>query len=116
MTRSADFAAVLRGGRRAGTGGGTVVLHQRLDLHPGGAPVVGLVVGRTVGNSVVRHRVSRRLRAALAERLDRLAPGSATVVRALPRAGAAPSHALRHDLDRTLDQLAARSAIRGSSS
>ena len=54
---------------------------------------------------MVRHRVSRRLRAELARRLDVLPAGSGTVVRALPEAGTATSAELGADLERALAQL-----------
>jgi ribonuclease P protein component len=66
---------------------------------------VGLVVGRGVGESVVRHRVSRRLRAQLALRLNRLPAGSATVVRALSDAARADSVRVGRDLDAAFDRL-----------
>jgi ribonuclease P protein component len=66
---------------------------------------VGLVVGRSVGCSVVRHRVSRRLRAQLRQRLDVLPNGCRLVVRALPETAAAPSASLGRDLDRALSRL-----------
>ena len=68
---------------------------------------VGLVVGRAVGNSVVRHRVSRRLRAQLKDRLDLLPNGARLVVRALPDTAVASSAALGGDLGRALDKLTA---------
>ncbi len=71
-------------------------------------PRVGFVVGRAVGASVVRHRVTRRLRALTAARLDRLPVGSGLVVRALPGAAAATSAELGADLDAALDRLALR--------
>jgi ribonuclease P protein component len=71
-------------------------------------PVIGLVVGRTVGPSVVRHRVSRRLRAQLTARLHLLAPSSAIVVRALPEAADADSVKLGDDLDAALARLGIR--------
>ena len=37
-----------------------------------GGPRAGFVVGKAVGNSVVRHRVTRRLRAVVLDQLDRL--------------------------------------------
>jgi len=81
---------------------------------------VGLVVGKAVGTSVVRHQVSRRLRAQLRLRLDRLPAGAAVVVRALPDAAAAPSRTLGRDLDRALaklaDKLAASPAARSGGS
>lgn len=106
MRRSTDFSAVVRGGIRV-RGGALIVHHrQHLGAHPAR---VGLVVGRAVGGSVVRHRVSRRLRAQLAQRLDRLPDGSGTVVRALPETAAASSTELGRALDKALDRLAARS-------
>jgi ribonuclease P protein component len=102
MRRSADFATVVRSGRRARRG--CVVLHLHDDLTAGPA-LVGLVVGRSVGGSVVRHRVSRRLRAQLAQRLERLPAGSGTVVRALPEAAVATSAQLGVDIDGALTRL-----------
>jgi ribonuclease P protein component len=104
MRRSTDFGAVVRGGVRARSG--PVVLHFRPDLGSE-TPKVGLVVGKQVGGSVVRHRVSRRLRAQLAGRLDRLPAGSGTVVRALPEAALADSGALGSGIDRALDRVLA---------
>jgi ribonuclease P protein component len=67
---------------------------------------IGLVVGKAVGTSVVRHQVSRRLRAQLRERLERIPAGATLVVRALPETASAPSAVLGHDLSRGLDKLA----------
>ncbi len=103
MRRSTDFSSVVRDGARVR--GGRVVIHHR--ARPGDKPpLVGLVVSKAVGGSVVRHRVSRRLRAQLARRIDALPTGSATVVRALPASGAATSAELGDDLDRALAPLA----------
>ena len=65
----------------------------------------GFVVGRSVGNSVVRHRVTRRLRAAVRDELGRLPAGADLVVRARPEAATANSADLRADLRRGLDRL-----------
>lgn len=105
MRRSSDFSSVVRVGNRAR--GGRIVAHQRCDLGQG-EPLVGLVVSKAVGVSVVRHRVSRRLRAQLVQRLGGLPPGSGTVVRALPEAATASSAELGADLDRALSRLAAK--------
>ncbi|HKC28238.1 MAG TPA: ribonuclease P protein component [Jatrophihabitans sp.] len=103
MRRSSDFTSVVRAGVRRP--GGPVIVHQRLDL---GFPAarVGFVVGKAVGNSVVRHQVARRLRAQVAQRLHALPPGSGTVVRALPPAATATSDELGAGLDRALAALA----------
>ena len=72
---------------------------------PPASPRAGFVVGKGVGNSVVRHRVTRRLRAVVREELGRL-PGTADlVVRARPEAGTATSAVLRRDLAAGLDRL-----------
>jgi ribonuclease P protein component len=103
---------VVRSGRRAGRP--TMVLHY-LPVRPvasaGGpsdpppGPRAGFVVGKAVGNSVCRHRVTRQLRHLVREQLDRL-PGTADlVVRARPEASAAGAAALRRDLDAGLDRL-----------
>ena len=92
---SQEFATVVRSGRRAGTR--HLVVHL---LHTEGrdAPRVGFVVSAKVGNAVVRHRVTRRLRPLMRDELDRLAPGTDVVVRALPAAACASGADLAADL------------------
>ncbi len=73
-----------------------------------GAPVgarAGFVVGRNVGNAVVRHRVTRRLRAVVRAELHRLPASADLVVRARPEAATASSAELRTDLAAGLDRL-----------
>ena len=95
-----EFAAVIRSGRRAGTR--HLVVHVLGGAVLGGArevrPRAGFVVSAKVGNSVVRHRVTRRLRPLVRDRLTRLAPGTDVVIRALPAAAAATSADLAADL------------------
>ena len=109
----------MRGGQRAARD--TVVLHL-LASRPGideaaraTAPRFGLVVGRTVGNSVVRHQVSRRLRGVLALRVDRVPFGADVVVRARPDASDASSAQLAADVDGALNTLLRRSSRRAES-
>lgn len=66
---------------------------------------VGFVVSKAVGTAVVRHRVSRRLRHLMRDRLDRFPAGTLVVVRALPPAAAASSRELGVDLDAALRKL-----------
>jgi ribonuclease P protein component len=73
-------------------------------------PRFGLIVARNVGNSVVRHRVSRRLRALLAQRTDGFAAGTDVVIRARPEAAAATSAQLGADLDSALSTVRRRVA------
>lgn len=86
-----------------------MVLHILLDraqagLPPAAGPRAGFVVGRTVGNSVVRHRVTRQLRALVREQLDRLPDTADLVVRARPEAATAGSQLLGRDLTAALDR------------
>jgi ribonuclease P protein component len=72
---------------------------------PGTGARAGFVVGKTVGNSVVRHRVTRRLRAVVRDELHRLPPTADLVVRARPEAATASSSDLHRDLSAGLDRL-----------
>ena len=65
----------------------------------------GFVVGKAVGNSVVRHRVTRQLRAAVRAELHRLPSTADLVVRARPEAAEAGSAVLRRDLSAGMDRL-----------
>ncbi len=112
LRRRPEFTAVVRSGRRAGRP--TMVLHLLPERPAAGGtardgavpcPRVGLVVGRSVGNSVVRHRVSRRLRAAAREQLHRLPQSADLVLRARPEAATAAYERLQADLASGLDRL-----------
>ncbi|MCR6486151.1 ribonuclease P protein component [Amycolatopsis sp. OK19-0408] len=108
LRRSEDFRVVLRRGSRAGKR--RLVVHA-LTTDPSGAADstsaarAGFVVSKAVGNSVVRHRVTRRLRHLVSARLGTLPPGSALVVRALPPSATASSAELGADLDAALRRL-----------
>jgi len=110
LRSSADFSAVTRSGRRVRSGAVVVYLLAGSTAEPEpssaqAASRIGLVVGRAVGGSVVRHQVSRRLRAQLGARLDQIPAGARVVVRALPECAGARSEALGQDLNRALAKL-----------
>lgn len=92
---AADFAAATRRGAR-GTSR-TLVVHLNRTAQAG-SPRAGFVVSAKVGNSVVRHRVTRRLRPLVREVLSGLPSGTDLVVRALPPAAEAASAQLGEDL------------------
>ena len=77
----------------------------RDDAGTVGGPRAGFVVGKAVGNSVVRHRVTRRLRAVVLDQLDRLPATADLVVRARPEAATATSADLARDLAAGLDRV-----------
>jgi ribonuclease P protein component len=66
---------------------------------------VGFIVSKAVGSAVVRHRVTRRLRHLMRDRITALPGGTLVVVRALPPAAVASSHDLGVDLDALFDKL-----------
>lgn len=66
---------------------------------------VGFVVSKAVGVAVVRHRVTRRLRHLMRDRLAAMPAGTLVVVRALPPAAEATSRELGADLDAALRRL-----------
>ncbi|MET3860590.1 ribonuclease P protein component [Dietzia sp. 2505] len=70
-----------------------MVVHAHVDSSDVrvGGPRFGLVVSKAVGDSVTRHRVSRRLRHIAGELLAELDPDLLVVVRANP-ASASASH------------------------
>ncbi|AOS66198.1 ribonuclease P protein component [Actinoalloteichus hymeniacidonis] len=78
---------------------------QRSTPTRAGSARVGFVVSKAVGDSVVRHRVSRRLRHVLRARLGALPPGTDVVVRALPPAASSTSDQLASDVDRAFRRL-----------
>lgn len=118
LRRSTEIAHVTKAGLRARRG--CVVVHALLPAVEAAceeaaceeATRVGLIVGRGVGNSVVRHRVSRRLREAVRPQLANLPGGSELVIRALPAAGIATSAELRRDLSVALMAVQAKAQAR----
>jgi ribonuclease P protein component len=88
MRRSEDFRRTTRNGVRVARP--TLVVHAGTAAHPEDRQV-GFVVGKSVGNAVVRNRVRRRLRHLAATELMRTPPGVCLVLRALPRAASEPA-------------------------
>lgn len=104
LTRSQDFGLVVRRGRRAGRP--RLVVHVLTsDVPTLDSSKVGFVVSKAVGNSVVRHRVYRRLRHIVRPCLADMPPGTLVVVRALPPAAEASSSELAADFSSGLRKL-----------
>ena len=100
LRSSAEFTEVVRRGRRASRP--LLTVHALAGSDDDAPARAGLVVSKAVGNSVVRHRTSRRLRHLLRDRVAALPADLRVVVRAAPAAGTAPSSALAVDLDGAL--------------
>ena len=103
LRRRGEFAAAVRGGRRAARG--ALVVHVKFPDHESsGRPArAGFLVPRTIGGAVVRNQVKRRLRQLVRERLAQLPTGTDVVVRTLPVAARRGYRGLATDLDAALD-------------
>jgi ribonuclease P protein component len=113
LRRSSEFRDVVGRGRRSRGRRLMVYAVGRAGCGSDLQVRVGLIVSKAVGTAVVRHRVSRQLRALMRERLGRLAPGARVVIRALPAAAGTPSVRLGRDLDAALYRAGALGATGG---
>lgn len=114
LTSPVQFRRAIKGGKRAGSR--TVVVHVHVHEHQSSTannaeiaatgPRFGLVVSKAVGNAVVRHRTSRRLRhicmALVADSACAIPPDADIVIRALPASGGATSAQLEKDMRKAL--------------
>jgi ribonuclease P protein component len=84
MRRSTEFDATVKYGMR--TVQPDVIVHVRRGSDRGGGkgPRVGLIVAKSVGSAVDRHRVARRLRHVARTMLGDLHQSDQVVIRALP--------------------------------
>jgi ribonuclease P protein component len=106
MTRSTEFSATVNQGMR--TVQPDLVVHAaRCDTDASG-PRIGVVVTKSVGNAVERHRVARRLRHVTRTVLGDLDPADRVVVRALPSS----RHAISPQLERQLREALERTRHR----
>jgi ribonuclease P protein component len=82
MRSSQDFLLVRRYGDKVVLPG--LIMHIYTGTYSDGLCRVGLTVGKDCGNSVQRHRISRRIREAMRPVVEHLPAGSGVVVKALP--------------------------------
>lgn len=95
MRDSGDFAFAVRRDRRSGNNLVVVHSHARsIHLEADLPTKVGFIVGKKVGNSVVRHTVTRKLRHVMRELLPHVR-ADFVVVRANPDSASATSAELR---------------------
>ena len=103
MTRSTEFGATVNQGVRAVQP--DIVVHaRRSDDSDSAGPRVGLVIARSVGNSVQRHRVARRLRHVARTVIADLDPADRVVIRARPSSRYAISARLEQQLRTALQR------------
>jgi ribonuclease P protein component len=106
ITRAADFRETVRRGRRSPTPYALVYLANR---DPDAPTRFGFIVAKSVGNSVVRHQVTRRLRAIGFEVLPRVPVGRDVVIRALPGIPEVQWSTLHTDIARAIEKVGASS-------
>jgi ribonuclease P protein component len=111
MTRSTEFGVTVSRGVRAAQP--DLVVHALRSDDVSSGPRVGLVVSKSVGNAVQRHRVARRLRHVARAVLPELDPTDRLVIRALPSSRDAVSERLEKELRAAMSKVRTRSrAIR----
>ena len=80
LTESGDFARATKSGLRYSTTNFVGYLYPTGQKEPARA---GLIISKSVGGSVTRHRIARQIRHVLRETYSQLPEGSLFVVRAL---------------------------------
>ena len=80
LTESGDFARATKSGLRYSTANFVGYLYPTGVSQPARA---GLIINKTIGWSVTRHRIARQVRHVLQESYSQLPEGSLVVVRAL---------------------------------
>lgn len=112
MRRSAEFSVTVSRGVRAAQP--DVVVHAlRLDSDDSddsdaNGPRIGLIVSKSVGNAVERHRVSRRLRHVAKTFVSGLDPADLIVIRARPSSRDAASSRLERQLRQALERASSK--------
>jgi ribonuclease P protein component len=112
MTRSTDFGATVSQGVRAVQPDLVVHALRAGDRGAGDGPRIGLVVSKSVGSAVQRHRVARRLRHVARTVIDELDSADRIVIRALPSS----RHAISARLEQELRTALRRTRPRGGAS
>jgi ribonuclease P protein component len=84
LTASADFARATKSGTRVTTDSYVGYLYLSPVTNQE-MPKCGLIINKSVGGSVVRHTLARKLRHALAPQISKLPAGSLLVIRALAK-------------------------------
>jgi ribonuclease P protein component len=107
MTRSTDFDATVKHGKRAVQP--DMVIYMR---HATGDPKLGLIVSRSVGSAAQRHGLSRRLRHVARDVMAGLNRSEHVVIRALPSGREATSSRLGEQLRAGLRRIEAAGSKR----
>jgi ribonuclease P protein component len=104
LTRSTDFGDTVKHGTRA-VQPDLVIYARRGDGMTADAPKVGLIISRSVGSAVQRHRLARRLRHVARGLVDGLQRSEQVVIRALPSSRDVGSARLEEELRAGLQRI-----------
>ena len=104
IKRSVDFSKTTKAGRRIAT---QSLIGYLLQTESSDPAKLGLIVGRSVGNSVIRHRVQRQIRHGVREEFLNLPNGSLLVIRALNS-----NKEIFHEAQELMAKFAARSGAK----
>ena len=81
LTSPNDYARTTKSGFRLTSKSLVLYLYPSQETSPAR---FGLIIGKSVGGSVVRHRIARQIRHGLLEHISKFPDGSLVVIRALP--------------------------------
>jgi ribonuclease P protein component len=111
MTRSTEFGATVSRGVRAVQPDLVVHALRSPASAADGGPRIGLVVSKSVGSAVQRHRVARRLRHVAGTMIHELDAEDWVVIRALPSSRHIISARLEQELRTALRRTRPRSGV-----
>ena len=83
LTESSDFVRTTKSGLRAATEFFVGYLYLTGTNE---SPKAGLIISKSVGGSVLRHRIARKARHAIAQKISTLPTGALFVLRAIGKA------------------------------
>lgn len=104
MTQSAEFGRTIKHGIRIAQPD-IVIYFWRAEPNSIPGPQLGLVIAKSVGNAVQRHRVARRLRHVARTMLADVDLVDRVVIRALPSSSGASSERLEQQLRTGLQRI-----------
>lgn len=111
LTSSEDFARATKSGLRVTSENFVGYLYISPAVTPTNELVsakCGLIINKTVGGSVVRHALARKVRHSVAASISKLPQGSLLVLRALSKKESAQPISL--EIDRLIEKLLERAA------
>jgi ribonuclease P protein component len=105
LTSPNDFARATKSGHRLTSKSLVLYFYSGADVTPAR---FGLIIGKSVGGSVVRHHIARKIRHTLRDHMTQFPAGSLVVVRALPHSTKAD---IKVELDKAIPKLLEKSVV-----